>query len=545
MGENSSGEEAATEKIPEFSEGFSRKTRSPSIDSTKLSVSEINKIIGTKSMTEIKTYLGKQRKTSSNADKDLEIPGEVDKLKLNFNKFGNNKEAFNSPSDVFKPRNSVSRTPPPVTNKKNEKEEKTSGKRLGPEISPELQNQNKKQCEGIKIIDDNDKNNHSEPTTQINNNNNHIAMDKLLVEIFESLDQIQNVSNKQDQDMVRTATTSIHKALTLITYKIGQLEQEKMALEYKIKLQDVQDKNITKSNLASQTPQNEKNQRTYATITHKNLQINTTPEVKMAEKWVTPKTSKKLETIVRIDNVTDPKQTIQQLKQEISTKDINGGFKNIRQLKSGAIVVESCNETQQKKLKLALENKNNIKIKESQNLNPMFMITGILKGYSDTEFVEELIRLNDEIQIEFPTINIRDDIKVITKRQCRNPSKENWILEAQPTIAKWFLKKQTVNFDLMKVYVQEHLNLALCYSCSGFGHVAKHCKETICCYKCGANDHYGKECKEALLKCPNCIKMKYMPEDSQHSARDINCPIYKKRLISYRSQINYTDGSFF
>lgn len=101
---------------------------------------------------------------------------------------------------------------------------------------------------------------------------------------------------------------------------------------------------------------------------------------------------------------------------------------------SGAIVFESRNESQPKKL----ENKNNIKLKETEVTNPMFMITGILKGYSETEFVRfEFIRMNNEIQIELNIPNINAEIKVIAKRPCR---KENWILQAQPAIAKWFLK---------------------------------------------------------------------------------------------------------
>lgn len=204
--------------------------------------------------------------------------------------------------------------------------------------------------------------------------------------------------------------------------------------------------------------------------------------------------------------------------------------------------MESCNEAQQKKLKSTLQDKPNIKIKETQNLNPMFTISGILKGYSDAEFIDELLRLNSEIEIDLPTRNIHREIKVVAKKSCRNITKENWILEAPPEIAKWFLKKQTIYFDLMKVYVQEHFNIAMCFNCAGFGHVAKYCTDKLCCHKCGASDHEGKNCNEPKLKCPNCIKMRYKEEDSQHSARDVNCPVYQKRFKNYKSQINYSDS---
>lgn len=211
-------------------------------------------------------------------------------------------------------------------------------------------------------------------------------------------------------------------------------------------------------------------------------------------------------------------------------------------MKSGAIVVESRNEMQQMKLKNTLENKTNIKVKENEQINPMFMVTGILKGYSNTEFVEELIRMNDEIETELNIDNIQNKIKVITKKTCRNPTKENWVLQAEPAIAKWFLKQETVNFDLMKVYVQEHFNLALCFKCCGFGHVAKYCNENLSCHKCGANDHSGSDCQSMELKCVNCLKMKYKAEESQHSARDMNCPVYQRKLKNYQCQINYLES---
>jgi len=45
------------------------------------------------------------------------------------------------------------------------------------------------------------------------------------------------------------------------------------------------------------------------------------------------------------------------------------------------------------------------------------------------------------------------------------------------------------------------------------------------------------------LKCIiNCIKMQYKAEESQHPARDINCPVYQRRLKNYRGQINYSDN---
>jgi len=93
-----------------------------------------------------------------------------------------------------------------------------------------------------------------------------------------------------------------------------------------------------------------------------------------------------------MENSSDPAETLRQVKNEIPNTAIDGGFKNIKYLNSGAIFVESCSEVQQKKLTSVLEKNQKIKLKTSDMINPMFMITGIHKqGYSNGEFVNELL----------------------------------------------------------------------------------------------------------------------------------------------------------
>lgn len=538
MSENSSGDKAADEKAEKVKEQFHGKPRAFSLGSINISTAEINRIIlgsEEKNTTDKKSNSGKhgQNNVNTTADDNInqrtKIPGRFDKWETDNRQAG--KSQPDDPNYVFKPQNSVARTPPP-----NHANTEDTNKRHRSPSSQVEENKNKKICEESDWHKDINTSNQGPPLKDTEAQESP-TMEKLLTETFCSLDQIQNLANlhMNEQETVKYATNLIHKNLTFLTYKIGQLEQDNLKLQYQLQLNQLVSTNST----AHKEPHNIfPAPRTYATVTQKPLAASN------EDKWTTPKAAKKLETMIRIDNISDAKETIKQLKKEISATDTDGGFKNIRHLKSGAIVIESCSETQQEKLKVVLENKNNINIREIQSFNPMFMVTGILKGYSDDEFIGEMVRLNNEIENEFPQNDIIKEIKVVGKKNCRNPSKENWILQARPAIAKWFLKRQTINFDLMKVYIQEHLNLAQCFNCAGFGHVAKYCRESACCHKCGATGHQGKECTSGELKCPNCIKMKYKPEESRHSARDTSCPVYQKRLTNYKNQINYTDNFF-
>lgn len=178
-------------------------------------------------------------------------------------------------------------------------------------------------------------------------------------------------------------------------------------------------------------------------------------------------------------------------------------------------------------------------MKETLTPDPMFMLTGIEDcGFTNETFLEELERLNNEV-VEELGYTVKDKIQVISKRKCyRNPAKSNWILQAKPEIAKWFLRKGRIFFNLLTVHVQEHLNLAQCFKCCGFGHVSKYCSQEECCFKCGGK-HSGINCIEAL-NCPNCTKMKIA--NRNHSARDQNnCEIYKRKLLAYRNNVKYND----
>nr|CAI5841980.1 unnamed protein product [Callosobruchus analis] len=91
--------------------------------------------------------------------------------------------------------------------------------------------------------------------------------------------------------------------------------------------------------------------------------------------------------------------------------------------------------------------------KNTKKVEDTIADVGIEKGYEIEDFVREVIRLNSEIEEELNR-NVVEKIKVIARKDCRNPRKENWILQPPPEIPKWFLKRGFVNFDLPKVCVQ-------------------------------------------------------------------------------------------
>lgn len=502
---------------------------------------EINKIIGInmdEKREEITTYIDKhkskkrinkpQQEHENNDESEIAISTRTIQGGTNDsdNAFWENNE--NGNEDVFKPRLSIRRTPP-----KGDIEQNVVGqicnKRQRSETSPEAHATKKRQYD----INQNDGEN------QITG-----FSEERIMQIFNHLDKFMDVANRpissltsDDQTGIKEAHNKLHKLLTLVVFNYGALEKENIKLKKQLEMQEfvVELDNGMKTNkIHNQVEMNYAG----AVITDNNKDPKNKgylPE--QTKQWTTPPTIKRHETVIRIENVHDPKQAFKQLKSEINDQDVGKGFKSIRQTKNGAIIIESFNKDQQEKLKVAIQEKQNIKFKESQDTNPMFIITGINKGFSDAELLKEIESLNHEI-VEELGYSVSDKIRIIAKKPCRNIEKENWILQAPPAIAKWFLKKGTIFIDLVRVYVQEHYNLALCFKCCGYGHVAKYCREKECCHKCG-EEHAGKDCKETEMKCSNCVKFKLGA--ANHSARDKKCPLYQRMLDRLKHSTNYND----
>lgn len=518
MGDSSDGTKDILQKMKAISRGKLKETRSFSAGTVNLSAVEIENIIGISTEAERATKKADKEKNGQasntiNSEEQQNIRGSANKL--------NDMKDVGNP---FKPTNAVMRTPPANSNAQNKIE--TTTKRLRSENTPEQEN--KRQCS--KKWENIEKENVMEAKPNEN-------VENVISKVFSSLDDIQKVEKnmrvlleKEDCDTLSNAVSKIYKCLTLLVHRIGHLEKENIMVGIK-NVEQIKEKEKQKS----------EGKKTYAavsTVTRKDsegMQVNSEQT-----EWSTPKISKKLETIVTINNETNSRNTLQMVKQHISTEKL-GALKTVKHLKNGAIVLESHDENQREKLKNILSQKKDVLLKENVNMDPMFMITGIIKGIKDEDFLKDLILLNDDIECELG-YDIGGKIKVITKKQCRNQFKENWILQAPPDIAKCFLKRQIINFDLVKVHVQEYFNLALCYNCAGFGHVAKHCKEKQCCHRCGG-EHHSSECTTDSLKCPNCTKLKYNQELCHHSARDKQCPVFIKKLSQFQGQINYSSSN--
>lgn len=115
------------------------------------------------------------------------------------------------------------------------------------------------------------------------------------------------------------------------------------------------------------------------------------------------------------------------------------------------------------------------------------MITGICRGYKEAEILEMVLQENEDLDKMYRLIN---GTRIVYRRTCRNPTKENIIIETSLEILKHWVKKAEVFLDMAMSRVQEFFRVTQCFNCNKFGHVAKYCNAAETYQYCGEN-HMG------------------------------------------------------
>lgn len=257
------------------------------------------------------------------------------------------------------------------------------------------------------------------------------------------------------------------------------------------------------------------------------------------EPWKTPPPIIRNKIEVRMDGDQGAREKINRIKTAIRMGEKVGPVKNIFELPNKSMMILCNDENQKVKVCEKLRNHKDLKLREQKIITPTFRLTGIEAGCSPEEIADEIARWNQDILGEDLEL-AKNSMRVVTKRTCRDPRRENWIIEAKPEIFRRIMKKGCLEVDACLHGVEEYVSLALCFKCCLYGHVSKYCKvEKSVCYKC-AGEHDGKDCKSDKIECANCKRVGREPRD--HVARSQECPIMRRKIELERRLVDYEDG---
>lgn len=232
------------------------------------------------------------------------------------------------------------------------------------------------------------------------------------------------------------------------------------------------------------------------------------------------------------------KKVSQVVKDKMNVQE-TGALRNKISLKSGKVILESKTKAQNEAVRQALTGVPGIKVKELTNQDPTVVLTGIEKGYDESEIISELYAQNIRIQKFLETEQLwKQNIKYLTRRECRNPNKENWTFQVTPKLFAFLEKEGRVVLDLVEVLVEERIQVTMCYRCCAFGHVAKYCRAPAAiCIECGNKGHERTNCTSSIKSCINCRR--FLGKNLEHSALDALCPCMVQKRAQQRTKINY------
>lgn len=232
------------------------------------------------------------------------------------------------------------------------------------------------------------------------------------------------------------------------------------------------------------------------------------------------------------------------LKELVKPSDIGLKVKRLNMIKNG-VIIESESEEGLKKL---MENEDLKKAGMSVGLptrkNPVVMVYDVNAKLKDQEIKEEIFARNmqgSDIQEEEFTEEFKIRHKYAEKSAGKGDSRRNHLVaECSVRVRNWLRRKGKVFIEWESCRIKDYVDVARCYKCQRYGHVAKFCKskEPSCSWCAG--EHEFKDCKKNKqedVKCVNCTRDG--KKDVKHPSSWRKCPVYEKAVKRQNEQIDY------
>ncbi|XP_054259232.1 golgin subfamily A member 6-like protein 22 [Macrosteles quadrilineatus] len=245
--------------------------------------------------------------------------------------------------------------------------------------------------------------------------------------------------------------------------------------------------------------------------------------------------------IVRHDTL-ETEEVTKTLKKLVRPSEIGLKVKRLINIKNGVIIEAENEDGVQNLMKQETLKEAGLKVERPEKKKPFIMIYDVSAKLTEDEVKEEIFSRNmGESQIveadfkqEFAVRHRYKDLRSTGKR-C------HVVVECSVRVKNWLRRKERIFVEWQSCRVKDYVDVARCFKCQKFGHVAKHCKsETPACSHC-AGEHDYKDCpnkgKKEKVRCINCVRDK--KENSKHEARSRKCPAYEKAVRRQNEKIDY------
>lgn len=247
--------------------------------------------------------------------------------------------------------------------------------------------------------------------------------------------------------------------------------------------------------------------------------------------------------VVRQENV-EGEEIKRKLKQLVKPSEIGLKVKRMNLIRNGVIIEAETDEGVDKLLSCDALKEAGMTVGKPIKKQPVVMVYDVNSALTDGEAKEEIFERNmtgseiteDEFMKEFVIKH-----KYKAKDERRNDTKRNHVVaECTVRVRNWLRRKGRVYIGWESCRIKDYVEVARCYKCQRFGHVAKHCAEKkLSCSHC-SGEHDFKDCKAIdsdRAKCINCAREGR--SEARHPASWRGCPVYEKAVKRHNEQIDY------
>lgn len=181
-------------------------------------------------------------------------------------------------------------------------------------------------------------------------------------------------------------------------------------------------------------------------------------------------------------------------------------------------------------------------VEKPKKKRPVIMVYDVSAGLKDEEIKEEIYSRNlqnheieeEEFRKEFDVKHRYNDARSSGKR-C------HIVAECTVRVRNWLRARDKIFIEWQSCRVKDYVDVARCYKCQRFGHIAKHCTgEKSGCSFC-AGEHEYKDCPDKNKKdkvcCINCRREKRV--ETKHDAGWRGCPVFEKAVKRQNERIDY------
>jgi hypothetical protein len=177
------------------------------------------------------------------------------------------------------------------------------------------------------------------------------------------------------------------------------------------------------------------------------------------------------ETLVKIEGQDEAgaKRTLSGL----NIHEIGGPLAQVVSRKDGSLLLVSQGEEQKKRLEETLWKEQGVKVTQVEKLNPTITLTELGREWKLEEVVMDIWEKNEWIRMERTKEQFTAEVRVLSKRVCKDPNKQNVVLTMDAKTQEECLKRKKAVVGLTFFWMEEKFEVNRCFNCHGYGHQKK------------------------------------------------------------------------